>query len=396
MSWLRGRCHPSPWRREGPQTLMGAGENTEIPMRIDAKALTLLLSLSVAGCGDGAAEGVGAENDTSFQRVINVEIQPLVAVDFEERVQLTGTVQANRDVTVSAEEAGVIREILAEEGSRVRQGQPLLRIDDTILRAQVAEAEAREALAQETWERRRRLFEEDGVGSELAYLEARYQADQAAAVLTTLSERLARTVVRAPIAGILERREVELGTMVSPGTPVVRIVQIDPVKVTGGVPERYAAEVTAGSEAVVSFDVLAGEEYASRVGYVGATVNPRNRTFEAELVLSNPGRVIKPEMVASIEILRRMLPDAIVITQEAVVRVEEGYVAFVVSMDEVGAEVAEVRSLVLGPAQRNLVVVEEGLSPGDRLIVLGQNLVTDGDRVRVVREREALSIGERQ
>ncbi len=361
-------------------------------MTIDARVVTLLAAISLAGCGGGPAEegdATAAPTDAdAFGRVVNVEVQQIVAADFTELVQVTGTVRANRDVVVSAEEAGVVREIVAEEGASVSEGDPLLRIDDSILRSQVAEAEARSALAGETWERRRRLFEEDGVGSELAYLEARYQAAQAAAVLGTLRERLARTTVRAPISGILERREVELGTMVSPGVPVARIVEIDPVKVAGGVPERFAADVRTGSEAVVRFDVLAGEAYRARVNYVGATVNPRNRTFEAELRLPNPGRAIKPEMVANIEIMRGTIADAIVIPQESLVRGEDGFVTFVVGSDASGAEVAEQRKVTLGPSQRDLVVVEEGLARGDRLIVLGQNLVVNGDRVRVVATRD--------
>jgi hypothetical protein len=113
----------------------------------------------------------------------------------------------------------------------------------------------------ESWERRRRLFEEDGVGSELAYLEARYQAEQAEAQLATLRERLARTIIRAPIRGVVDERMVEVGTMVSAGTPVVRMVQIDPVKVQGGVPERFAGDVRAGASARVTFDVLRGEVF---------------------------------------------------------------------------------------------------------------------------------------
>jgi len=357
-------------------------------MVIDRKGLALVMALALAGCSEPAAEGSSPDETGPLQRVINVEVQDLAAVRFEERVQLSGTVQANRDVTVSAEESGVIREILTREGSAVAAGQGLLRIDDSILQSQVREAEARAAFAQETWGRRQRLFEEDGVGSELTYLEARYQAEQAAAVLATLNERLARAVVRSPIDGILETRQVEVGTMVSPGTPVARVVQIDPVKVTGGVPERYAADVRIGAEARVRFDVLPRNEYSGRISYVGATVNPRNRTFVAELVLSNPGLVIKPEMVANIQILRREVADALVIPQEAVIRVEEGYVAFVVIDDGMGGEAAELRTVTLGPAQANRVVIEEGLVAGDRVIVLGQNLVANGDRVRVVRTRD--------
>jgi membrane fusion protein (multidrug efflux system) len=354
--------------------------------------LVLFVAMAVGSCGGDARAGdaEGAESPASgqpsFQRVINVEVQRVEPQPFQEIIRITGTVQANQDVTLSAEESGVVRELLVPRGASVGQGDPLVRIDDSILQPQVREAEARAALAQESWERRRRLFEEDRVGSELAYLEARYQAEQAEAQLATLRERLARTVIRAPIRGVVDERMVEVGTMVSAGTPVVRMVQIDPVKVQGGVPERFAGDVRPGASARVTFDVLRGEVFQADVRFVGSTVNPRNRTFEVELALPNPGRIIKPEMVANLELSRRDLTDALVIPQNALVRVEEGFVVFV-AVDEDGQGVAQVRPVRLGPAQRNLVVVEEGLDPGDRLIVVGQNQVANGDRIQVVGER---------
>jgi membrane fusion protein, multidrug efflux system len=354
--------------------------------------LILILAVVVAACGGDAQAGDAMDRtgdeaaQPSFQRVINVEVQPLEPQAFQEVIRITGTVLANQDVTLSAQESGVVRELLVPRGAVVREGDPLVRIDDAILRSQVREAEARAALARETWERRQRLFEEDRVGAELAYLEARYQAEQAEAQLATLQERMAHTVIRAPIDGVVDERLVEVGTMVAAGTPVMRMVQIDPVKVTGGVPERFAEDVRPGASARVSFDVMRGEVFEAQVRFVGSTVNPRNRTFEVELTLPNPGRVIKPEMVANLELTRRDLDDAIVIPQNALVRVEEGFVAFVVE-EEGGVPVARVRSVRLGPTQRNLVVVEEGLDPGDRLIVVGQNQVANGDRIHVVAER---------
>lgn len=354
-----------------------------------ALALSLALVVVTAGCG-GDARADGSEEEGRFERVINVEVLQLETSDFTERIRLTGTVQANLDVIVSAEEAGVVRQVLAEKGSRVSEGQPILRIDDRILASQLREAEARAALARETWERRQRLFEEDGVGSELAYLEARYQAEQAEASRDALRERLDRTVVRSPMNGILESREVEVGTTVAPGTPVARVVQVNPVKISSGVPERFAGEVTPGSPVRVTFDAMRGRELAGSISYVGATVNPRNRTFEAEVVVPNPGGTVKPEMVANVEITRRELAGVIVVPQDAVVRTEEGFVAFVVQ-EEGGREVARRRALTVLTTQRNQVVVEDGLSAGDRLVVVGQQQVADGDLVQVVRTRSAAS-----
>lgn len=350
-------------------------------------AAAALLTILLVACGDVQAGGDAARDEDAYERVVNVEVLPLEPTSFTLSARITGTVRANRDVMVSAEESGVIRALPVEKGAVVGQGEPLALIDDRMIRTQLLEAEARAALARETWERRRRLFEVDGVGSELAYLEARYQAEQAEAVLASLQERVDRTVVRAPIAGIVESREVEVGSMVAAGTPVARMVQVDPVKITGGVPERFAGEVSRGSSVRVTFDVLRGEEFSGVLSFVGSTVNPSNRTISVELTLPNPGRMIKPEMVANLEITRAELDDVIVVPQDAVVRVEEGFVAFVVAERD-GRDVAEVRPLVLGGSQRNRVVVEEGLVVGDRLIVVGQQQVAEGDRIRIVGTRE--------
>lgn len=348
------------------------------------RGVALGLAAVVAACSSSAEAGdtVPPIIETAT-RVINVEVDPIVAGDFTELIRLTGTVRANRDVVVSATEAGLVSAILVDQGNPVRSGQAVARLDDTQLRAQVEEARARADLAWETWERYRRLFEEDQVGSELQYLEARYAAEQSAASLTALSARLDATIIRAPFGGVLDSRDIELGSMIMPGTPVARVVDLDPVRIRGGVPERFALDVRPGSQATVTFQVLEGEVFEGDITYVGAAVDPEDRTFPVELTLANPGGLIKPEMVANIEIVRETRTDVVVVPREVLLRVEDGYVAYVV--EGTGDDgVARLREVQLGPAQRNLVVIEEGLQAGDRLVVIGQQLIADGDRVRVV------------
>jgi RND family efflux transporter MFP subunit len=363
-------------------------------MTIDGKTKTMksiaqsrllpLILLSLGGVwGCGGAEAEGSQDDAGFVRVINVEVQEVQPATFSEEIRLTGTVQANQDVTVSAEESGVVREILVDKGSRVREGQPLFRLDSDLLEAQVDQAAAMANMARETWERRKRLYEEDQVGSELIYLEAKYASEQASANYRLLKERLDRTVISAPIDGILDSRTIEVGTMVGAGTPVARIVDNDPVKIGAGVPERYAADVQAGTEAVVTFDVLPDERFPGTITYTGSAVNPGNRTFPVELILPNPGGFIKPEMVANVALVRRVHEDAFVVPQESVVRTENGYVVFLV-MEEGGITVAERRAVELGAAQANQVLVRSGLEGGERLIVVGQQIVADQDRVNIV------------
>ncbi|MGD2122749.1 MAG: efflux RND transporter periplasmic adaptor subunit [Gemmatimonadota bacterium] len=354
-------------------------------LRVPLLLALLFGTLLLWGCG-GGAQADQAPEDGAYTRILNVEVAPVEVTPFTETIRITGTAQADKDVTISAEESGVIREILVDKGRWVDEGQAIFRMDDELLKAQVEQARAMANLAQETWDRRKRLYEEDQVGSELAYLEAKYAAEQATANLNLLEERLARTVIRAPISGILDSREIEVGTMVGAGTPVARIVDTNPVKITGGVPERYATDVQAGTSATVTFDVLPEDRFDGTISYVGAVVNPRNRTFPVELRLPNPGGLIKPEMVANVEMVRRTFDEAMVIPQEALVRVENGYVAFIVETED-GVDLVRSRPVELGPAQQNEVVIRSGIEPGDRLIVVGQQSVAAGDRVNVVGER---------
>ena len=260
---------------------------------------------------------------------------------------------------------------------------PIAKIDDGVLKAQVDQARAAAELAQQTWERRKRLWEEDQVGSEIAYLEAKFAAEQSAAALAGLEERLARTVVKAPFAGVLDERYVDVGTTVGPGKTVGRMVSLDPIKVVAGVPERYAADVHVGAEAGLTFEALGDATYQSRVRYVSATVDPQNRTFGIELQVRNPGGAIKPQMVANLTIARRVVQDAMVVPQDALIRVEDGYIVFVLA-DRDGHQVAESREVQLGPTRRNQVVLSSGVSVGEQLVVVGQKSVADGDRVNVV------------
>lgn len=349
--------------------------------------MLLAAALGTAGCApdSGRAEDAapGSEGASSYARVVNVEVRTLEPRPFTERIHVTGTVAANRDVEVAAEESGTVREILVEEGSRVREGQPLVRLDDAILRAELERAAAQAELARETYERNRQLYEEERAISELRYVETRARAREARAGRRALEERVARTVIRAPFDGVLETRLVEIGSMVSPGVPVARVVQLDPVEIRGGVPERFAPDVRAGADAEVRFDVLPDRTFEGRLSYVGSVIHPQNRTFRVELRLPNPDGAVKPEMVADVTLVRRRFDSALVVPQEALVREEDGFVAFVVEEGEAGP-VATARPVEIRTSQRNEVVVDRGLAPGERLVVVGQARVADGDRVRIV------------
>lgn len=348
----------------------------------------LAVAVLAAGCGgtDGAEAQRSGGGDGPTERTVNVEVLEVRPAAFTHFVRIVGTVEAQRDVRVSAEEAGVVAALGAAKGQSVRPGQALVRLDAGVLAAQVEQAASQAALAEETWQRQRQLWEQDSVGTEMAYLQARYNAETAKAQARVLSERMERTVVRAPIAGVLDERMVEVGSMVSPGTPVARILDLDTVEVVGGVPERYAADIERGADVSVLVRSLGGREYTGSIDFIGSSVDTGNRTFRVEVVVPNAGLGIKPGMVADVRIARRTLDDALAVPRHTVLRREDGYIVYVAVRAGDGWR-AEARPVVPGASRGDMVVIDAGLEPGERIVAVGQQRLADGDALVVVNER---------
>jgi membrane fusion protein (multidrug efflux system) len=361
-------------------------------VRIDRRggfvvAAGVLMALGTAGCGSSetAANEDGATGEAAYVKVVNVEVRTLESADFTSYIRLTGAVEAYEDVVVSSQESGVIERVIVDKGSRVRAGQPIIQIDDEILTAQVDEARAAASLAGERFERQRQLWEDESIGSEIAFLQTKYDAQSAEARLAFLEARLARHTIKSPISGVLDGRYVDVGELVAPGTPVARVLTIDRLKVVGGVPERYGPYVDEGGRAVLDFDVLLGQSIEGTIAYVGAAVDPQNRTFPIEVLLDNPEGRLKPQMIANVRLATEKLQGVIVVPQDVVLRTENGYEVFVVA-ESANGSIAEARPVDLGPSFENEVVVASGLAAGDRLIVTGHQMVDAGDRVREVSE----------
>jgi len=345
--------------------------------------LTLaVVALGVAACG-GTDASAAADTDGEFVKIVNVEIERVVPAPFSSTVRITGEAQPETDVTVSAEEAGRLEAFITEKGSRLRRGQAIARIDDDVLAAQVAEARAMAEIAEDRHERQRRLWEEEGIGSEIAFLQARADAASSAARFDQLQARLTRTIVRSPVAGTFDDDLVDAGEVVQAGTPVARIVDASRLRVTGGVPERFATRVSKGDEATITFDIFPDRTFEGRIDFVGTAVDRQSRTFPIEIVMDNPGGEVKPYMIANVRVETSRIDHAIVVSREALLRTELGFQALVIETQN-GYDVAVARDLTLGSSDENDVVVLEGLAAGERIVVRGQQLTDPGDRVRIV------------
>jgi len=351
------------------------------------------IGLVLVGCSGGEAEAAADAQQVDLEnvRVVNVEVMPVSLGEFTGFIRVTGEVEALYDVTVSAEESGRVEEFLVRKGRRVRSGQPIVRLESDLLTAQVDEARASAELAREEYEPQRQLWEEDSIGTEMAFLQRKYASEMASARLATLEARLERTEIIAPVTGTFEDNFLEIGEMATAGAPVVRVVATDRVKIVAGVPERFARAVVEGDEARVTFDVFPGRELVGQVGFVGASVDPRNRTFRIEIILDNPDGIIKPAMVANLRVQRERLTDVIAVPQQVVMRSADGYKVFV-AVPQGQGHLATARTVELGAVSGDDVVIRSGLSTGDLLVTVGQQLVDDGSPIRIVQGVRSASV----
>jgi len=168
--------------------------------------------------------------------------------------------------------------------------------------------------------------------------------------------------------------------MVAPGTPVARLVDADPLKVTAGIPERYAGEIRTGVPVTVSFDN--GAEVAGQIGFTSSMIDSANRTFAVEVRVGNAGGALKPGMVARLRVTRGVTESALLVPRDAVLRAQSGYVVYVATERD-GRWVAESRTVEMDTGDGRRVVIRSGLAAGDRVIVSGQQQVANGDLIRI-------------
>ena len=376
-------------------------------MRAIYRLLAVTVALGATNCSPAPATtpSAAAVDAGAVDRSPQVETLSLEPRVFVERIEVTGTTEALNDATLSAQSAGTVEGIV-DLGATVKKGQVLARLDSGLLLTQVRQAKANLAaaraakeLAQESFDRQKPLYEQKIISalefrkirSDLASAEA--QLAQAQATLAQANKNFSFTVVVAPFDGVVESRLVKQGEQVAPSVPMLRVTDSRVMKVKAGIPERYAADIKADTEASVRFNAYGIRARKSKLTFVGSVIEERSRTFDVELQLDNADRVLKPSMVARVQVTKTVVPDALVIPVTSVIRDEEGTSVFIIDRVD-GVPVAQQRRIELGVSSGGEVVVTSGLKAEDEVVVLGQNDLTRGDVVRITRRRDAQALSE--
>jgi membrane fusion protein (multidrug efflux system) len=313
-------------------------------------------------------------------KLTNVRVQVLAPTVLEDSLSLTGSVVAWEEVMLSAEISGRIESQGVEDGDRVEAGQTLIQIDTESLKARHEQAQAQLKLAEQELGRVDSLSR-NGVSSPQELDRVQANRDVAASDLKVSEIALAKSIVQSPIPGIADTTFHEVGEFVDVGAPLVRVVQVDRVKVVVGIPEKELPLFHVGDAVDVIVDALPAQSFTGVVYRIATTAEASTRTFATEIEVANSEVVLRPGMIARVKLVRARYPDAIAIPIYTVISLDDRRIVFV---EVEGKAVA--RPIEVGFYQDNMVHVTGGLQAGDRVIVVGQRDLRDGQAIRVQAE----------
>lgn len=346
--------------------------------------ITLLLALTTLLWSCDAGEEASTEEE-QLVKVVNVKARTITPEDFRAYVKLVGNIDSDNDIRVSSEANGRVLRYFVEKGQRVQKGDRILKIDDEQLVQDRERLEAMTNQARENYERLKRIFEEDSVGSEIDVLNAKYNYQQTKASLEATKVQIRKTEVRAPFNAVLEQKLVEEGEMASMGTPLFRIISSERLKVNVGVPSRYADVIQPGDPTEIWFDTQESDTLEAPIVFVGNSIDPLARTFQVEIAIPNK-MSYKMDMLANVR-LQTMAKDSVrIVGQEYIYQQDDGSYAVYVAGQSNGKSIALKRAVTIGPMFRNSAVVTSGLNFGDRLLTVGSSFLQDSMRVNVTSE----------
>ena len=304
---------------------------------------------------------------------------------FNHQLEIQGNVTTKNLLVVTPEFNGILTNVFVKEGQQVSKGQLLAKIDDGGLSQQLAQLEIQANLAKTTFERQKRLWDQN-IGSEIQYLQAKSSYESQAEAVNQLKQQISKTNVTAPFTGTIDDVITEQGSVVMAGqSQLMRIVNLDNMYIETDVPESYIGSITKGKDVIVDFPIL-GKTIETKVRQAGDYINPANRTFKVEVSVPNTEKNIKPNLTARLKINDYTNKEALLIPQSIISENADGEQYIYVISNKNNDGEGEVKRVIIktGKTQGDVIEVLEGIEDGAEIVKEGARSVKDGQTVKVV------------
>ncbi len=322
---------------------------------------------------------IAQEDPTQVARTL-VTVDTVKLTDFQHFVEVQGSIESDDYANIASEVPGRIVDLKIEEGDYVRKGQLVAKVNLEELNKQKAEIETQLDLAQETYERQKRLWDQN-IGSEIQYLQAKNTVERLEKTLETLDYQLTKSDIYAPITGEIEDLYLKAGEYAAPGAPIARILNVNNVQVVANVPENYLRNIKRGERVTIRVPALDYETTAP-ITEIGSSIDPSNRTFEVEVNLAGRNNKLKPNLLA-IMLLNDYTEENVVTIPVELVQQEVGGKDFVMlAQNTDDGTIAEKVYVQMGQSYEGQVVISSGLQGGETIVVDGARTLNAGEAIR--------------
>lgn len=375
-------------------------------MKIKYIAITVLASSFLVGCGSKETKtplGELLNKKSEFEMIIAsledslsmleakiLELDstrennyPLVSLDtvannsISEDVTFQGSVEADKTIMLGPETQGMVKSINVKEGQYVHAGKTLANLDSEILNKNIKEIEKSLELAEYLLEKQENL-KKQGIGAEANFIQAKNQVESLESRLSTLKTQASKSRVVAPFSGYVDEIYTKLGEMASPAMPMMRIVNLDKVKVKAEVSEAYLMDIEVGNKVSLNFPSL-NKVVDAKVSSIGKYINPTNRTFPIQIEVSNKDKSIIPNLIAEVTVEKDFTKEAILVPSQSVLTDSEGSKYVYVYQNGM----AKMRRVEVLYVKGNKTQISENseVKPGETIITKGASAVSDGQKV---------------
>ena len=338
--------------------------------------LMFLMCIFAVGCSRGGGTTGQAERKNASPPVA-VITQKVEKSSVNREISASGNIEGNKTARLGFLVAGKVNYIFGEEGATINAGQLMASLDPESYKIAKDMADANLAQVQDEYNRLNMMHERKSL-SESDYSKISNALKAAKAQQQLQNKNLLDTKLYAPFKGVLLKKLVEVGEIIGPGLPLFAISDISTVKVIASIPEMDLQQVKTGSDARVYISSI-DSTLTGRVIEIGSVSEPTTRSFNAKILLKNPGWKIRPGMTAEIKITTGRKAEIIAVPGEAVLR-ELDNSAYVFVVDQTKKQAMK-RKVSLGQMAGNNIEITSGITPGETIVVGGQHKLNDGNSI---------------
>jgi len=301
---------------------------------------------------------------------------------YEHFISIQGNTKTDKNIMVRPLANGIITGVFVKEGQRVKKGQKMFQLDDAILKNTIYEVKNQLILAQTSFERQKRLWNQK-IGSEMQFLQAKNNKESLENKIKTLNSQLKNYRITAPFSGIIDDLIATNGDLASPQTPLVKIVNLNNMYIESDVAENFLKSIKKGNKAIVNLESIE-EKIITKIAQIGNTINSENRTFKIRINLNNKKGLIKPNLLANIKIKDLDIKNAIVIPSK-LVQIDENGNNFVFTITKQNNKNIVTKKIVkVESTYQNISYISEGLNKDEVLINEGSRNVSLGQEIEIL------------